>query len=181
MDRSEVVQKLINVFRQHGYEGATLSRIAQATGLKKATLYYHFPNGKQEMAQAVLEYTNQWFQNTILQPLHSAKEPVERIKLMSNRLSQFYDSGRSSCLLAIFTLGEPDNIFQKQVHQMFDTWIESLVQVIIAAGIPEPEAIQKAEDAIIQVQGALILARGTNNTKPFERVLQQLPVNLLSS
>ena len=179
MDRSEVVQKLVNVFRLHGYEGATLSRISQATGLKKATLYYHFSNGKQEMAEAVLEYAGEWFKHTILAPLHSQKEPAERIRLMNEQLNQFYDCGRSSCLLAIFTLGEPESVFQEQVYQMLDLWIDSLTQVLVEAGIPEKQALQRAEDAVIQVQGALILARGLNNTEPFERVLQKLPVNLL--
>ncbi len=46
-------------------------------------------------------------------------------------------------------------------------------------GIPEQAARQRAEDAVIQVQGALVLTRGLNSTEPFERVLQQLPVKLL--
>ena len=154
-------------------------RISQATGLKKATLYYHFSNGKQEMAEAVLEYAGEWFKHTILAPLHSQKEPAERIRLMNDRLSQFYDCGRSSCLLAIFTLGEPESVFQEQVHQMLDLWIDSLTQVLVEAGIPKKQALQRAEDAVIQVQGALILARGLNSTEPFERVLQKLPINLL--
>ena len=62
MDRSEAVQKLVMVFRQHGYEGATLSKISEATGLGRASLYHHFPGGKQEMARAVLESVAAWFE-----------------------------------------------------------------------------------------------------------------------
>ena len=79
MDRSQAVEKLVKVFRQYGYEGATLSRISQATGLGKASLYHHFPNGKQEMAEAVLQYVNEWFGNIILMPLRGEEEPGERI------------------------------------------------------------------------------------------------------
>lgn len=180
MDRSEAVQKLVNVFRQYGYEGATLSRISQATGLGRASLYYHFSHGKQEMAAAVLEYVGEWFENTILAPLCSREKPAERIRLMGDRLSQFYDCGRSACLLAIFTLGEPESLFQEQVHQMLNAWINSLALVLVEVGIPAQEARQRAEDAVIQVQGALVLTRGLNSTDPFERVLQQLPVKLLA-
>lgn len=46
MDRAEAVRRLVKTFRQSGYEGTTLSQISQATGLGKASLYHHFPNGK---------------------------------------------------------------------------------------------------------------------------------------
>ncbi len=181
MDRSEAVQKLVSVFRQYGYEGATLSRISEATGLGRASLYHHFSNGKQEMAQAVLEYVGGWFENTILAPLRSQEKPAERIRLMGDRLRQFYNCGRSACLLAIFTLGEPESLFKEQVHQMLNAWINSLALVLEEVGIPSKEARKRAEDAVIQVQGSLVLTRGLNSTEPFERVLQQLPEKLLES
>lgn len=181
MDRSEAVRKLVQVFRQYGYEGATLTRISEVTGLGRASLYHHFSGGKQEMAQAVLEYVGEWFENTILAPLRSQKKPAERIRMMGDRLSQFYDCGQSACLLAIFTLGEPESLFQEQVHQMLNAWINSLALVLTEVGIPSTEARQRAEDAVIQVQGALVVTRGLNSTEPFERVLQQLPVKLLET
>jgi len=181
MDRAEATQKLVRVFRQYGYEGATLARIAEATGLGRASLYHHFPNGKQEMAEAVLAYVSQWFEETILAPLHSEGKPAERIRLMGDRLSQFYDCGQNACLMAVFTLGESNDLFHEQVNQALNAWINSLTEVLIEAGLPLKQARQRAEDAVIQVQGALVLTRGLNSTKPFERVLQQLPVKLLES
>ena len=180
MDRSEAVQKLVMVFRQHGYEGATLSKISEATGLGRASLYHHFPSGKQEMARAVLDSVAAWFKETILASLRSPEKPAERLRLMSDRLSQFYDCGRSACLLAIFTLGEPDTLFHLQISQMLNAWIDSLAMVLAETGIPAQEARQRAEDAVIQVQGALVLTRGLDSTAAFERVLQQLPAKLLA-
>jgi TetR/AcrR family transcriptional regulator, lmrAB and yxaGH operons repressor len=159
MDRVKVVQRLVTVFRSYGYEGATLARIAQATGLGKASLYHHFPNGKQEMAEAVLQFVGQWFENTILAPLHSSDQPVTRIQLMSEHLRQFYDRGRSACLLALFTLGDADDLFHEQVHLMLRAWIDSLADLAMSIGVPAPEALRRAEDAVMQVQGALVLTR----------------------
>jgi TetR/AcrR family transcriptional regulator, lmrAB and yxaGH operons repressor len=179
MDRAEAVQKIAKVFRQYGYEGATLSLISDATGLGRASLYHHFPNGKQEMAEAVLEYAGKWFAENILAPLRGEGTPAGRIALMGDRLSQFYDGGRSACLLAIFTLGESDQLFHNRVNQMLNAWIERLAVVLAEIGIPTKLARQRAEDAVIQVQGALVLVRALDSTEPFERILQQLPVRLL--
>ncbi|MEP1982729.1 MAG: helix-turn-helix domain-containing protein, partial [Maribacter dokdonensis] len=52
----EILTGLTKVFRSRGYEGASLKELSEATGLKKASLYHRFPNGKQEMADAVLQH-----------------------------------------------------------------------------------------------------------------------------
>jgi AcrR family transcriptional regulator len=181
MDRAEAVQKLVKVFRQHGYEGATLIRISEATGLGKASLYHHFPGGKQEMAEAVLAFVGKTFGETILAPLRSKGKPADRIRQMSDRLDQFYNCGREACLIALFSVGEPDDLFHQHVNQALTAWIESLTSVIAEAGVPRKEARQRAEDAVAQVQGALVLTRGLDSTQPFERVLQNLPTQLLKS
>ena len=54
MDKPTLIRSLLNIFREYGYEGASLSKISERTGLGKASLYHHFPNGKQQMAQEVL-------------------------------------------------------------------------------------------------------------------------------
>jgi len=53
---SDILKGLTKVFRSKGYEGANLSELAQATNLKKASLYHRFPGGKQEMAVTVLTH-----------------------------------------------------------------------------------------------------------------------------
>ena len=52
--REEAVARLGDVFREHGFEGTSLSVITAATGLGKGSLYNYFPGGKDEMAAAAL-------------------------------------------------------------------------------------------------------------------------------
>ena len=54
--RDEIVAQLAEVFRTHGYEGASLARLGAGTGLGKGSMYNFFPGGKEEMAQAVLTH-----------------------------------------------------------------------------------------------------------------------------
>jgi TetR/AcrR family transcriptional regulator, lmrAB and yxaGH operons repressor len=50
--------------------------------------------------------------------------------------------------------------------------------VLIAAGVESTLAQQRGEDAVIAIQGALIVSRGLRNYTAFQRVLQQLPQQL---
>ncbi|MBD1934344.1 hypothetical protein [Funiculus sociatus] len=56
-----------------------------------------------------------------------------------------------------------------------------MAQVLIEAGFNSDTARQKAEDAILQIQGSLVLARGLNDTAPFKRVIKRLPEYLLNA
>jgi len=178
-DKEEVIIELLKVFRQYGYEGATLARLSQATGLGKASLYHHFPKGKEEMAQAVLNYVNNWMETNIFATLRSHSQPIERIRAMTQKVNELYNCGEHACLLAVLSL--ESKLFAEEIQKALTCWISSLARVLIDAGFEEKLAHQKAEDAILQIQGSLVLARGLGNTTPFQRVLQRLPEELLKS
>jgi len=55
---AQLTDALTDVFRTYGYEGATLSRISEATGLQRASLYHRFPGGKEAMARFHSSYAN---------------------------------------------------------------------------------------------------------------------------
>ena len=79
IDEAFLIDQLGKVFRIHGYEGASLSLIAEATGLKRASLYHRFPGGKEEMAEAVLTHVDDWFGSHILAPLSEPGKPAARL------------------------------------------------------------------------------------------------------
>lgn len=179
VSREEALAQLVEVFRQYGYEGATLSRLSAATGLGKASLYHHFPKGKEEMAAAVLDRIGHWVEENILMPLRGNGEPTDRLCTMSKNVDKLYHHGQQSCLFAVLSLGNSHDLFHAQIRAGLNLWIDTLAQVLVDAGLDAEQARLRAEDAIMQIQGSLVLARGLNDTGPFERVLQRLPETLL--
>src|SRR5215216_2499764 len=74
--RTDLLPLLAEVFRAHGYDGATLALISEATGLGKGSLYHFFPGGKAQMASEVLAEIDSWFERNIFAPLCSSDNPV---------------------------------------------------------------------------------------------------------
>ena len=179
MPKEELVIKLIPVFRYYGYEGATVSRLSEATGLKKASLYHHFQGGKEQMAEAVLEYVSNWIDQQIFAPLRSDKPANERILAMTEGIAKFYESGKAPCLLAVMSLGEADNLFHQQLEHSLNKWLDELSEVVELTGVEQKEARLRAEDALMMIQGALVLVRVTDDTQPFKRVISKLSQVLL--
>jgi TetR/AcrR family transcriptional regulator, lmrAB and yxaGH operons repressor len=181
MSKEQVILQLIPVFRQYGYEGTSLSMLSKATGLGKASLYHYFPQGKQGMANAVMNYIASIFEETVLQLLQSSDTPEEKIFLMCQALGDFYAHGQNNCFLATMSLGEADNLFHAQVKQRLEIWIDKLTQVLIEGGIEAQLAYERSQDAIIEIQGALILVRILNEPTIFTRILNDMPRKLISS
>lgn len=178
---------LLRLFRQFGYEGVTLSKISQETGLKKASLYYHFPGGKAEMAEAALMSVNQWLETSILQRLNDAVSQIEAnetapaavFQAMCEETSRFFKQGENACLWAVLVMEQSSHeLFRTQISWAFAEWVDAIANVLIAAGLEATLAKQRGEDAMIAIQGALILSHGLNDFSSFQRVIKQLPGQL---
>ncbi|WP_341532091.1 TetR/AcrR family transcriptional regulator (plasmid) [Nostoc sp. UHCC 0302] len=178
MPKQTYIPSLLNLLRQYGYDGATLSKISQATGLGKASLYHHFPGGKDEMVEAVLDYLESWLDQNILQTLNSPGEPLSRLQQMCDHVNEVYDGGKQPCLSAILLLGSARDVFHHKVKAIYQVWIDAIAKVLIESGMNEELAQQRAEDAITAIQGSLIVSQGLDDPSVFVRVMQHLPENL---
>ena len=181
MPKTTYIPCLLRLFRQYGYDGATLAKISAATGLGKASLYHHFPGGKDEMVATVLDYLEQWMTQNILQKLQQVGDPAFRLRQMCDRVNDVYEAGKQPCLSAILLLGSARDVFHDRIQVLYRAWIDAIAAVLIESGMNKTLAQQQAEDGVIAIQGALIVSQGLNDPAPFQRVMQQLPQRLLSN
>ena len=180
IDDQELLNRLSDVFRRHGYEGASLSRLVEATGLQRASLYHRFSGGKDEMAQAILGEVDREFLQHSLAPLDGDLPYAERAREMASRLRDFYHGGGKSCVLDTLSLGGTPDEIREHLAATLSALLGAMAGIAESAGCPTDEARRRAEDAIIDIQGALVLARVLEDCRPFERVLESLP-DLLTS
>lgn len=176
----ELVDRLTDVFRKHGFEGASLTRISEATGLKRASLYHRFPGGKAEMAEAVLSRADDWLIEHALSPLQGPGAPADRVRIMTGALSEFYGEGRHSCLLDAFSLGGENPEIREHVRASMVAWTGALAAVALEVGVEEAEAHARAQDVIASIQGTLVLSRATGDPTAFQRALRRIPDDLLA-
>ena len=177
--RSQILASLLRAFRWNGYDGASLSRLSEETGLRRASLYHHFPGGKEDMARAVVVSAVQDFDDVVLLPLRGPGPPEQRVAVMAAALSTFYKGGKEACILELMTIGEGREVLAPEVREGLQGWIDALTTVIGEAGQPTPVARERAENAVARVQGALVLARGLGDTAVFKRTIEDLPRDLL--
>jgi AcrR family transcriptional regulator len=171
--RDGILPTLLEVFRQSGFDGVTLSHISEATGLGKASLYHHFPGGKGEMALAVMELAGRWLEAHVFGPLEAEGPPAQRLAAVLEALDGFYAGGAKSCLLDVMPLGGGPEV-QGAVAGVLRRLLAGFTRLGVDAGLPEPEAARRAEQALVGLQGSLVLCRGLGDTGPFQRQVGSL-------
>lgn len=180
IEDGELLDRLGRVFRDVGYEGATLTMLAEATGLQKASLYHRFPQGKAQMAEEVLEAAESWLSAHVLGPLSGPGSPRDRVDRMVRGINEFYAGGERACLLNMLaSVRAGDGPFSVKIAQMFGAWIDALSAVLTDAGLPSKDVRRHAERAVMMLEGSLVLSRGLGTTRPFHDFLKVLPEELL--
>ncbi len=181
LPKDEVLDRLAGVFRTYSYEGATLARLSEATGLGRASLYHYFRDGKEGMARAVLERAGEAMRERVLAPLQGPGSPRERLEAMARGLDVFYADGTQACLLGLLSIGDGQALFGEPVRASLSWWIEAVASVVAEAGIGREAARDRAEDMVSAIQGALVMARAQGSTGAFKRFVTALPGQLLAN
>jgi AcrR family transcriptional regulator len=173
--KAKILGQLGEVFRTHGYEGASLTLITQATGLGKGSLYHLFPGGKEQMAKEVLAEIDGWFTRHIFAPLRAGEQGVDA---MLDAVSDYFASGRRVCLVGVFALGSARDTFGKTLRAYFVAWDEALAAALRRKGMSRSAAAQKSEDMLLGIQGALVLARANQDPAVFTRAIDRMRASL---
>ena len=171
----QILAGLTKIFRSKGYEGASLQELAEATGLKKASLYHRFPNGKQEMAAAVLEYIDKWVNENIFGALlDEEKAPQARLKKGLDQIRVLYDNGSEICIFRALSMEAGLALFEKQVNGGMKQWIDTFKKTGMALGLSAANAEKEALKTLIEIQGSLIVTRILNDLKIFDNTIKNI-------
>ncbi|WP_312363000.1 TetR/AcrR family transcriptional regulator [Ensifer sp.] len=173
-ERQDVIATLAEVFREHGYDGASLSLITEKTGLGKGSLYHFFPRGKEEMAEAVLADIASWFQTHIFDRLNGDDRPAAAVDDMFAAVDGYFRQGRRLCLMGVIAASGAHDRFSVELNRYFVEWRAALAAALGRRGIAEGDRQALAEEVIGGIQGALILARSLDDPEAFGRVLARL-------
>lgn len=81
-------------------------------------------------------------------------------------------------MLAVLTIGMKQDVFHEQVKDRLERWTKAIALVLMEAGLDAQTARQRSEDALVAVQGSLILSRGLGDAGIFRRAIARLPKDL---
>lgn len=174
--REEIVAALFDLFRRAGYDGVSLSGISAATGLGKSSLYYHFPDGKTDMAEAVGVYALNAMRAKLFAPLGAGGSLENKIAAMLKTVDALYEGGAAPCLVASML---PSGSASAPLRAIITEWIDALAGALKASGVKAKKARARAVDAVVSIEGALVVAQATGEIRVFRDALESARSALL--
>ena len=181
VDDRHVMASLMTVLRSKGYDGASLNELSEATGLKKASLYHRFPGGKEEMANAVLDFVDEWVEKMIYETLVDKVKPADqRLILALQNIRELYQDGDAICIFRALSMETGMLLFGEKIASSMEKWISAFTQLGIDLGMHSTAATESGQKTLIDVQGSLIVAKAMNDTSFFTKTLKTIERHYLT-
>jgi TetR/AcrR family transcriptional repressor of lmrAB and yxaGH operons len=179
--RRAAVSKLAELFYEFGFDGTSLKRIEERTGLGRASLYNYFPGGKVEMARSVLLMVVQWgveFPTRVLKDQPDA--PDQRLAQLVSSLEAVHQRPSHLTLSNAFCVGEAKVHYAEQVEFLYHHMCTAMAEVMQACGVPAQTALRRAWEFRIVWEGVLVCTRVLGDQSMHRALMRQMPAYLLA-
>ena len=176
--REALLQVLRLEFETSGYDGTTLSQLASATGLSKASLYHHFPGGKAEMGATLLRESVAELEQLAFSKLTSKKPANERLTAFLNGFQDYTRDGEGNCLVLVLSTGNATRMHGATIASQYEEWLRRLTATYTEAGFKPKRAERLATELLSGLYGHLLTAHITNEPKRFLQHVKRLKKQL---
>lgn len=180
--RDRFVATAARLFMRQGYHGTGLAQIVAESGAPKGSLYFHFPQGKEQLAAASVETAGAVFAIQLNRVLADAPDPAVALGKLCDLLAQWMVQSDFSegCPItnACLELAPGNAAVTAACDTIFNGWRAAWEGHLIAAGRDAKAAPAIATTIVSALEGAFILTRASRSVLPFTHVREVLTMVL---
>ncbi len=144
----EILDATCRVVARHGFQGATVERVAEEAEIAKGTVYLYFQN-KEELFTAAVEQGIENFTSQVRRQVAEALTPIERLQRLvevSLELSDTYRDFFKTLLLERNFLAaspnHPEAAHMLDLYLAYIHFIEEIIQDGVRAGVLRPHNVE---------------------------------------
>lgn len=107
-------------------------------------------------------------------PLRNESDVSGAIGAMLDSTDQYFRSGRRVCLVGALAVANTRDLFSQAIRGYFVAWVDALQSALIRQGRDADQSRILAEEAVLAIQGAIVLSRAMDDPAVFQRAIDQL-------
>lgn len=184
--RERILMAATHLFQLKGYHATGLNEILRKSNAPKGSLYYYFPNGKEQLALESIELTKVFVEKLIRERLSRIDDPVESIKSAFQDMADNLDMEEnekialrstkkvSVNLVALETSSSNENL-RKACESAFDAWQNVYAEKLIQGGFTKTEAEKLSMVIQSLAEGAIVMSLTKKSDIPFFEVAETIP------
>ncbi|MBP2649458.1 MAG: Transcriptional regulator, TetR family [Firmicutes bacterium] len=180
--REKILNTAASLFQKNGYHATGLNEIIRESESPKGSLYYHFPNGKEELAIAAVTLAGSMIQEQIEEKLARDSDPAQAIKHYILDLADSFeeenpDNQVSLSLLALEIAPIRDSL-RDACKQVFELCADTYYRKLITCGFPEEKAKEISSIIFVMIEGAMSVSLVRNDPVMLVAVAEQISILL---
>lgn len=179
--RKNLIDSTARLIQRRGLHGTGLLEVLEHSGAPRGSLYFHFPEGKTQLAAEAVDAAATVVERWITRSLAQTSSTADAVALLLDRYAEGQDRTAFSegCAVAgvALDLSSGDDVLFAVCRHAMARWRAPLAEALLAEDRAKPEAEALATTIIAVVEGALLMARIERSTGPFlaaKRSLQML-------
>ena len=172
--KEKILREAQRLIHTNGFRATSVDAIANAAGVKKANVFYYFPN-KEALGLELLDRMTTYLINQVLTPLFvTDRHPTEQIRKniqgIRSNLEAFNCEGGCPLGNMALEMADVDEAFRTRLTQFFEAW-ESVIEGGLRRGLEtgvygeamDPRAT--ASFIVSALEGAILLAKTKRDPK----------------
>jgi len=176
--RQNIIIAASRLFQMHGYHGTGLNDIVKESGAPKGSLYYHFPQGKEQIALEAIRQIDEKVQQEIQARLNEVDDPILAIQAFLKHLAKsFFEKDELIFSISVLALENSlmDNPLRKACTEAFTAWQNIFEKKLIKGGFDQKQARELSIIIHLMIEGANILSLINNDGSPFVMIAGKIP------
>lgn len=178
--RDKLITAAEALMLSRGYASTSVDEICEAAGVSKGS-FYHFFRTKEDLGLAVLDAFHARSGGIMAKGVKKSADPVDRsLALVDHIVDSAGVLWGKGCLLGSFALdlAETNPTIRKAVSDKFRQVAAALGEGLEPLGSEEEDGAELAEQFLVIVEGALVLAKAHDDWGYVERALERFRTNL---
>ena len=174
--RTKMLLSAAQVMRERGAAGVTIDAVLARSGAPRGSVYYHFPDGRNQILAEALRYSGEAITATI-------DDAVDRgAKVLLREYVQFWEGVltecdfSAGCPVVAAAIGSADDELELSTEAgvILGRWCTALTRAFVADGFDDSDAASLAVMSVAALEGAIVLCRSTRSVSPLRQVGDQL-------
>jgi TetR/AcrR family transcriptional regulator, lmrAB and yxaGH operons repressor len=164
------------VLRERGAAGVTIDEVLARSGAPRGSVYYHFPEGRNQILTEALHYAGEALTEVIDQAAAKGGLYLVRqfVGFWKDLLVESDLTAGCPVVAAAIGSAEDEPQLTTVAGRIFRSWRDALTGAFVSDGFDEPCAASLAITCIASLEGAVVLCRSTRSVDPLLEVAEQV-------
>lgn len=176
--RDQIIETMCILLESQGYHATSLNQILAESGSPKGSLYYYFPEGKEELAAEAIARSGRIVERNIRAGLANIEEPAEAIPTFVRAIAQGVESSNFSAggpltTVALETVNSSERL-NLACREAYGWLRDAFAEKLVAGGYTPERAAPLATFIVSAIEGGILLSRTNHSGDALRHVADEL-------